>query len=180
MPASTTVSAKRAARPARSPAPALPPLEELDRMHREMVDVLVKLEQLPDAIERDGDAPAIRQAAREVVQFFAQGAQKHHQDEERLVFPGLLDSGDVEMVQHVRRLQQDHGWLEEDWIELAPLLEAVALGSGSTDTVVLRHIVDVFGTLYREHLALEESVVYPAARRLRARQAEAEAARRAG
>ena len=77
----------------------------------------------------------------------------------------LLASGDAELVQPVRRLQQDHGWLEEDWFELAPQLRAVAEGQNGYDPDFLRAATQTFTEFYREHIALEESVVYPASRR---------------
>ena len=69
-------------------------------------------------------------------------------------------------MQHVRRLQQDHGWLEEDWLELGPQLDALAHGIGGVDIASLTAAAEVFCALYREHIALEETVVYPEARRL--------------
>ena len=65
----------------------------------------------------------------------------------------------------LQRLQQDHGWLEEDWIELSPLLQAVAEGQNVYDVDTLRDGVNVFVNLYHEHIALEDSMVYPAARK---------------
>ena len=72
------------------------------------------------------------------------------------------------LVQHVRRLQQDHGWIEEDWLELRPQLQAVVDGINGYDLAFLRAAVPVFTELYRDHIALEESVVYPESRRLQA------------
>lgn len=158
--------ALRAARPAREAAPALPPLEALDRTHQEMLVLLEQLEALPDQLESDGESTPVCTSARTISTFFAQVAQRHHQDEEALVFPALLAHGDEALVRQVRRLQQDHGWLEEDWLELAPQLSALASGYGGVDPALLRHVADIFVTLYREHIALEESLIYPAARRL--------------
>ena len=81
------------------------------------------------------------------------------------MFPALLASGDVVMVQHVHRLQQDHGWLEEDWLELQPQLRAVVEGYNWYDPDFLRAAVPVFTELYRDHIALEENIVYPESRR---------------
>ena len=60
------------------------------------------------------------------------------------VFPSLLTSGDAVLVQHVHRLQQDHGWLEEDWLELQPQLRAVVEGYNWYDLDFLRAAVPVF------------------------------------
>ena len=81
------------------------------------------------------------------------------------MFPHLLARADAELAQHIRRLQQDHGWLEQDWLELAPNLMAIAEGHAGWNIDDLRHAVRVFRALYMEHIALEEAQVYPAARR---------------
>jgi hypothetical protein len=44
------------------------------------------------------------------------------------VFPSLPSSADAELVAAVRSLQQDHRWIEENWIALAPQLRAIAPG----------------------------------------------------
>lgn len=107
--------------------------------------------------------------AAEIVHFFSTTARQHHEDEERHVFPKLMASGDPEIVLAVLRLQQDHGWLQEDWMELSPQLDAVAAGQSWHDLDALREGVEVFIALSHDHIALEESCIYPQARaRLRA------------
>lgn len=171
LPALPVATAPISPRPARDAAPALPPLEALDRTHQEMLVLLAQLEALPDQLEREGESTAVCHSAQRINAFFAEVARRHHQDEEVVVFPALLASGDETLVHQVHRLQQDHGWLEEDWLELAPQLGALAAGYGGVDPALLRHGVEVFATLYREHIALEESMIYPAARRLHHAQA---------
>jgi hemerythrin-like domain-containing protein len=99
-----------------------------------------------------------------VCHFFDTTARQHHADEEALIFPPLVRKADKVLLQHVRRLQQDHGWLEEDWLAISPQLHAVAQGYNWYDPAALRHAVGVFTALYHEHIGLEESLVYPAAR----------------
>jgi CRP-like cAMP-binding protein/hemerythrin-like domain-containing protein len=122
------------------------------------------LERLLAHIDERGTDDEARASARQIMDFFAGPGRDHHAQEEQLVFPGLLASTDLELVQHVRRLQQDHGWLEEDWRELSPHIEAIAKGYSWYDLAVLREAVPVFKALYEEHIALEETVVYPAAK----------------
>jgi len=52
------------------------------------------------------------------------------------------------------------------WRELAPQIEAIASGYNWYDIAMLEAAVPVFAQLCREHIALEECVVYPAARNL--------------
>lgn len=163
----SAVAAKpsRTTRPARAAAPPMPGFESLDRAHRQVLEVLQDFERLLAHVDESGPDDQARQSARHIQQFFSGPARQHHAEEEARVFPGLLASSDAELVQHVQRLQQDHGWLEEDWIELSTQIEAIANGYNWYDLNTLRHALPVFTELYREHIALEESLVYPAARR---------------
>ena len=160
-----TAEAKHSQRPKRPPAPKL--LEALDHTHRLILQSLGELQQLVSRIERQGVDAGARDEARALCRFFNAHARQHHADEEELVFPGLLALGDTELNAHVRRLQQDHGWLEVDWNELEPMLDALAEGIAGADAESLRSAVAVYDELYRDHIALEEGVVYPRARQLK-------------
>ena len=151
-------------RPARPSAPRMPLFETLDQTHRQMIHTLDELAQLLTYLDAKGVDDNARARARSICRFFDDTARAHHEVEERHVFPSLLGSGDAELVQHVLRLQQDHGWLEEDWRELSPQLQAVAEGQTWYDPDVLRSAIPLYTELYREHIALEETIVYPASR----------------
>lgn len=159
------VRVPRAPRPTRPAVPPMPGFESLDQAHREVLKVLDDFERLLAHVGENGPDTVARASAQHIQQFFSGPAREHHAEEERLIFPGLLASGDDELVRHVERLQQDHGWLEEDWIELSTQIEAIANGYNWYDLNTLQHALPVFSALYREHIALEESIVYPAARR---------------
>lgn len=169
----------RTTRPSRPEAPPVPPFEALDRAHAQVLQVLTQFERLLGHLSEHGADEVARQSAREIAAFFSGHARQHHADEERYVFPALLASGNAELVQAVQRLQQDHGWLEEDWLELEPQIDAVALGYNWYDLGMLRAALPVFVALYEEHIGLEESLIYPEARRRHAA-LEAGAAARAG
>jgi hemerythrin-like domain-containing protein len=156
------------ARAPRTPAPPLPLFESLDRTHRQVLEMLGQLTRLVEQLDATGIDEHARLLATEIYQFFDDTARAHHVAEEELVFPGLLTSDDAELVQHVQRLQQDHGWLEEDWLELGSHVRALGEGQGWYDLDVLRSAIPVFSDLYREHIALEETIVYPASRRRQA------------
>lgn len=143
-------------------APGL--FEFLDATHREIQQQMVQLHALVDAIESDGLNAATREKARGVLDYFNGEARQHHLDEEKHIFPSLLNSQDAEIVQAAERLTQDHGWLEENWIQIAPSLEAATNGNLWFDPVELRHALEVFEALYLDHILLEESIAYPAAR----------------
>jgi hemerythrin-like domain-containing protein len=173
-------SKSRSARPARAAAPPLPSFDALDETHHQVMLTLAQVGVLLDRLEAQGIDDGARQLAREICRFFDSTARAHHAAEEQFVFPNLLNSGDAQIVQHVLRLQQDHGWLEEDWLELSPQLQAVAEGYSWYDLDLLRQILPIFTDLYRDHIALEESMIYPEARRRQALQQAAEQGRKAG
>ncbi len=139
----------------------------LDSCHRQTVFALGKLAALVTRLARAHGADAeARQLAGEILEHFSKTVRDHHQDEERHLFPTMALSGDPEIVQAVLRLQQDHDWLEENWMELAPQIDAVACGQSWYDVDVLRECAEVFSALSLDHVALEESCIYPRARSL--------------
>jgi hemerythrin-like domain-containing protein len=151
--------------------------EALDRTHADVVQTLKRLEKLVDRLDAGSDEVETRRQAAEICAFFDGAARTHHEDEERVVFPPLLASADAQLVECVQRLQQDHGWIEEDWRELRSHLSLVAEGCAGPEPGALRSMCEVFSALYLEHIALEESLIYPASKQ-RLVAAEEAAARR--
>ena len=152
-----------------SPTPtAVPdtPFQALDAAHQKIMEHLADLAKLVDHMERHGDDAHARAEAGRIEHFFSTTSRQHHLDEESQVFPGLLATGNADLVAAVNSLQQDHGWIEEDWIILAPQLRAVASGQGGNEPEELRHTAQVFLELCHEHIALEESLIYPQAKAL--------------
>jgi hemerythrin-like domain-containing protein len=135
----------------------------LDECHRQTLAALDKLEAIVERLDSGVDQSTQTLAA-DVVRHFAATARQHHEDEERHVFPKLLVNADAETEQNILRLQQDHHWLEEDWWELEPHLDAIARGQNWYDAAFLRDGVEVFAALSRDHIALEETFLYPEAR----------------
>lgn len=151
-------------RPARPPIANAATFQALDETHRRVMQTLGQLTLLADQLAAQGADGGARALAGEICTFFDETARAHHVAEEEFVFPALLSSGNAELVAHVKRLQQDHGWLEEDWLEIAPHLRAVAEGYNGYDPDFLRVAIPVYTELYRDHIALEETIVYPASR----------------
>ncbi len=174
MPADRVHSTDRPARPAVPPPPGF---ESLDRTHREMQAMLARFAELLDHVDDKGSDETARRTAAEISAFFDGPARQHHAEEERRVFPALLNCNDPELVHQVKRLEQDHGWLEQDWRELAPQVDAIAQGYNWYNLPMLRQALPVFTALHAEHIVLEEDVVYPAARRLQQALGQSPAAR---
>jgi hemerythrin-like domain-containing protein len=139
--------------------------EFLDNTHQEIQSQIKLLHALVDAIENEGLNQTNRARARRVLDYFNGEARQHHLDEEKHIFPALLVSQDAEIVQATEHLIQDHGWLEENWIQIAPSLEAATGGNLWFDTAELRHALEVFEALYLDHILLEESIAYPEAKK---------------
>jgi hemerythrin-like domain-containing protein len=139
--------------------------EFLDSTHKDIQGQVGQLHRLVDAIESEGLNAANRALARLVLDYFNTEARQHHLDEEKHIFPALLASQDAELVQTTEHLIQDHGWLEENWIQIAPSLEAATNGNLWFDPVELRHALEVFEALYLDHILLEESIAYPEAKK---------------
>ena len=136
----------------------------LDRCHADIQHKLEQMMALAVALDEGGLTPALQAQARELTDWFNAEARQHHLDEEKHVFPALLASNQEEILQVTHRLIQDHGWLEADWYEIEPSLEATADGNVWFDPIVLRQGVEVFQQLYLDHIVLEESLAYPEAR----------------
>jgi hemerythrin-like domain-containing protein len=136
----------------------------LDSTHRTIGQQLQQLRALVDIIESDGLNATARAQARCVLDYFNGEARQHHLDEEKHIFPALLTSQNPDIVQATQRLIQDHGWLEENWLQIEPALEAATSGNLWFDPAELRHALEVFEALYLDHILLEESMAYPQAK----------------
>jgi hemerythrin-like domain-containing protein len=135
--------------------------DALDACHQQIQKHLDQLAELVRRLESGGTDATAQQLAGAVEAFFSRTSREHHAEEERTVFPPLLASGNADLVSTVRTLQQDHGWIEENWIELAPQLRAIALGNNWLDAAEFQHAAQVFRDLCSGHIALEETLIYP-------------------
>jgi hemerythrin-like domain-containing protein len=138
--------------------------QALDACHLEIHNHLVKLDEVLKLLEAGADEEQYRQQVGAIEAYFSSTSRQHHAEEEKNVFPALLRSDNAELVHAVRTLQQDHGWIEQNWIELAPMLRAVAEGEDWVDPAELQHAVSVFLALCRDHITREETLIYPAAK----------------
>ena len=135
--------------------------EAMDACHQQMVVQLRRMSDVLTRLEDQGADGPTREMAGEILRFFHQTAREHHRDEEKHVFPALVATGRADLVELALRLQQDHGWIEEDWLELAPHFEAIAGGYNWYNLDVLKHAVPIFQALYLDHMALEDAHAYP-------------------
>ena len=147
-----------------APRPATIGFEALDACHQQIIENLKQLTALAAQVAVAGVDAAAQQQAAAIEAFFSGTSRQHHLDEEKRVFAPLLAGGEAELVALVRVLQQDHGWIEENWLELAPQLRAMAQGNNWFDGAEFQHNVEVFSDLCLGHVELEEKMIYPQAR----------------
>lgn len=148
-----------------NPTPATDRFQALDACHQQIHLHLEKLASVLVQIEAYADESQYRQQVGEIEAFFSGTSRQHHAEEEKNIFPGLLASDNAELVHAVRTLQQDHGWIEQNWVELAPMLRAIAEGEDWVDMAELQHTVEVFLSLCHDHIVLEETLIYPESKR---------------
>lgn len=135
--------------------------EALDACHQQVLAHLLQLVSLAEQLRDNDPGPNEKLRAAAIEGFFSGTSRQHHEDEEKTVFPLLLESEDPQLIAAVRTLQQDHGWIETNWSELSPLLSAIASGIGWPDSKEFGAEVRVFAQLCRNHIALEETLIYP-------------------
>ncbi len=151
--------------------------DALDSCHQQTIDTLNLLVKLVDQLDQHAADEPVKRMARQILTFFGGESRAHHAEEEHLVFPPILQGLDHRLIEKVRRLQQDHVWLEQDWLELGLQLDAIARGYNWYDREALRQGTSTFVALYLDHIDLEESIIYPQAKRRLAERADAGAAR---
>ena len=100
----------------------------LDECHRQTLAAIAKFEAIVARLDGGAADGQTRALAADVVRHFSTTARQHHVDEERHIFPKLLATPSAVLEQAVLRMQEDHHWLEEDWRELEPQLDAIACG----------------------------------------------------
>jgi iron-sulfur cluster repair protein YtfE (RIC family) len=151
--------------------------DALDTCHQQTLATLNLLVKLVDQLDQHAADEPVKRLAREIISFFNGESRSHHAEEEHLVFPPILQGLDHRLIEKIRRLQQDHVWLEQDWLELGLQLDAIARGYNWYDREALRNGTSTFVALYLDHIDLEESIIYPQAKRRLAERADAGAAR---
>ena len=124
------------------------PFEMLDACHERVERMLRLLHKLRAHLQASGWDAQAAEAARDVLRYFNEAAPRHHEDEERHVFPAVLATPDAPALPHpgtgngggtgsgsgtgsslhavVRRLLQDHADMQTHWASARPVLERIA------------------------------------------------------
>jgi len=133
----------------------------LQGCHREIIDHLDKLVALVSAQQSATPTEECRSRAREIITFFCGPARAHNYDEEQHVFPVLRQCGDAGIRQIAEDLCEDHAWIELYWLDIEPQLQAIADGVRPHQARDLRAATETFVATTRNHMRLEESLLFP-------------------
>jgi hypothetical protein len=153
--------APTATAPTRAAPDATADLAGLETWRTQARVYLERLSGLATRLRDDDVDQPLRADAGAIEAFFSETSRRHFAEVERTVLPPLLAGGVAARAEAARKLKQDHGWLEQNWLELAPQLRAVAEGNHWIDPAEFVHDVEVFEELCGEHLALEASLAGP-------------------
>jgi hemerythrin-like domain-containing protein len=142
------------------------PLEMLAACHGRIRGQCATLLRLRSHVAALGADAAARTAARSVIRYFDTSARHHHEDEERELFPALLEAmagSDPVCIRGLTdALADDHRRLDELWGALRAWLMAVQSGKALPPD----DAIDAFVGLYERHAAREEQELFPMAERL--------------
>ena len=136
------------------------PIDDFSQCHVGILGHLQQLGRLPALLQPAAQA---RQIAADTLSFFRDAVFEHHAEEEKELFPAVLDSAikgeERDRVQAlVNTLTAEHRKVEAAWCKLEPKLKAVAKGH---DTDVDRADIQALVDTYQAHARFEEEVFLP-------------------
>lgn len=124
------------------------------------------LRRLVEHVERHGCDDEARRIVLNVIRYFDSAARVHHEDEEHDLLPRMMSASTLSRGSSLTRMIADiateHRDMDRSWIELRAMLQEVMANQETLDALQ----VDRFVKLYRTHIALEESNVFPLAEML--------------
>lgn len=143
------------------------PVDMLSACHDRLRSRCETLSRLPAHVASHGADEQARSAAQSILRYFDGPALHHHADEEKDLFPALLESvagSDATCLRQLfDRLGAEHRRLENQWRRLRPLL--VRLSEGDAVALPGRD-VQAFIDGYADHLVCEDQELLPLARRM--------------
>lgn len=140
------------------------PFEMLEACHLRVQRTLALQQRLCEHLQTKGCDASAQSAARDVLRYFDIAAPLHHEDEELHVFPLLQASHDPQLRAAVDRLQSEHLAMGARWKVARAALLALAEGGVAEFSAEQTAALAAFAAGYAEHIRLEESLIYPAAR----------------
>ena len=146
------------------------PMAVLKACHERIRSQCDALRRLVEHLERHGCDDQARQTAVSLIRYFDSAARVHHEDEEHDLLPRMMTAATLSRGSSLTRLVADiateHREMDRSWTALRAMLHEVMANQDAVDPLE----VDRFIKLYRAHIAMEESNVYPLAEMLLSRQ----------
>lgn len=155
----------------RQAAETAAPLQDFSKCHVEFVTLLEASLGLPEMVTT---AARARARAADVLKMFRDRLLVHHHDEERDLFPAVLQvaapGDEAERAQSmVTQLVREHSEIAQLWKQLEPDVQAIANGElPQLNSALLHELVKRFN----EHVRTEEVEFLPFAQLVLARQAK--------
>lgn len=140
------------------------PLGLLTACHGRIEAQCSTLLRLVSHLRTHGADEQARQAAQKALKYFNSAGRYHHEDEERNLFPLLQEStiASPEIAALTDELALQHRQMEAAWATLAPVLQEIA--AGHVPNCSVGEVIEPFVSLYRNHMAREETYLLPYAR----------------
>ena len=143
------------------------PFEVIDGCHERIRRQCATIAAIAGHVADQGADAQSRETARGVVRFFDTAGANHHRDEERDLFPAILNfvpSAELNAARAlVARLKADHQRLDALWTDMRGRLMLFAAGGPCG---LEPAVAEAFGAAYARHIAIEESELLPLARRV--------------
>lgn len=147
-------------------------LKDCHRRIERFLEILCQVAQQAQGRTLDNDE---RSAVEAALRYFSESGPRHNMDEEESLFPRLREVEATAVLGEVRRLESEHqegGVLHDKIAKLYSKWiaeEALSVGEG----MQLDRITEKLQQIYREHIQIEEDVVFPMATMLLDRSAVA-------
>lgn len=154
-----------------TPATTDAPIDDFSQCHAGIFRKLDMLGELPALLQ---PAARAREVAEKALDFFREAIFEHHLDEERELFPAVIESAEAgeerEQVKAMaRRLTDEHRELERLWKSLESGLKKVAKGQFSD--VIDVATIETLVSRYRAHAEFEEQTFLPLSQQILGRNA---------
>ncbi len=135
-------------------------LKDCHRRVEHFLDILCRVvSQAPGRALNSGEQSAIEAALR----YFSESGPRHNMDEEESLFPRLRNLNAAAVLAEVERLKSEHRHAATHHDQIAELYPRwIRDGSLNPDeTTRLQSMTKDLRDLYREHIRIEEEVVFP-------------------
>jgi len=142
----------------------------LSDCHRRVEMFLGTLTAVSDVIDRPATEETSR-ALESALRYFGQAAPKHTADEEESLFPRLrqIEHPEVESAfSRLEQLEEEHRWAAPLHAEVERIgTQYLSTGSlSSSEVEEFRKAVASLASMYKQHIGVEDELVFPLAARL--------------